>query len=257
MQKTTCYEQPLNEKVRVLLRIECLFHQVVQTAAGQSKWDNLLALQGLYDILRITSHHKLKPLLLDELERQRKRLTRLRTTPQVDISTLDWVLQEINHVTQQIHGFDEASLGMMRRDEFVNAMRQRHMGPAGSICAFDSPILHYWSQRESHIRMHHLDSWFRLFQPLQEAVNLILTLLRNSAQPEEVIALQGFFQKYLNDNSTGQLIQIILPLDAPIFPDINLDGDCLSIAFIEHPNPNQWARQTTDDIAFRLVSCII
>lgn len=257
MQKTTCYEQPLNEKIRVLLKIECLFHQMVQTAAGQSKWDSLLALQGLYDILRITGHHKLKPLLLDELKRQSNRLNQLRQTPQVDLSTLDWVIQEINHVTQHITNFDEAVLTMVRRDEFLNAMRQLHSVPIGSICAFDSPVLQYWSQRESHIRMQYLNSWFSLFQPLQEAVNLILTLLRNSAKPEEVVASQGFFQKYLNDNGNNQLVQIILPLEAPVFPDITLDGDCLSIGFIEHPTPNQWARQTTEDIAFRLVSCVI
>ena len=62
--RTVCYEQPLNERTRALLRLEFLFQQIEYATAGSSVWDSRLALQGLFDILDLTGRNELKSELL-------------------------------------------------------------------------------------------------------------------------------------------------------------------------------------------------
>lgn len=50
MFQAVCYEQPLNERIRAVLRLEFLFEQVEQATASVSIWDSRMALQGLFDI---------------------------------------------------------------------------------------------------------------------------------------------------------------------------------------------------------------
>ena len=50
MSQPICYEQPLNERARALLRLEFLFQQVDHAMAGDSTWDSRAALQGLFAV---------------------------------------------------------------------------------------------------------------------------------------------------------------------------------------------------------------
>ena len=87
--QTVCYEQPLNERVRVLLRLEFLFQQVHHGMVGCSAWNSRMALQGLFDILALTGRNEFKGDLLKELDRHAATLSRLRQTPGVDLVMLD------------------------------------------------------------------------------------------------------------------------------------------------------------------------
>lgn len=69
MPQAVCYEQPLNERVRFLLRLEFLFQQVTHAMRGHSPWDSRFALQGLLDILALTGRNEFKGELLKELDR--------------------------------------------------------------------------------------------------------------------------------------------------------------------------------------------
>ncbi len=58
--QVVCYEHPLNERVRSLLRLEFLFQQVTHAVAGHSSWDSRAALQGLFDLLALTGRNEFK-----------------------------------------------------------------------------------------------------------------------------------------------------------------------------------------------------
>lgn len=94
MSQTVCYEQPLNERARSLLRLEFLFHQVDYSLAEPSTWANRAVLQGIFDILALTGRNEFKGELLKELERHAATLNRLRLNPSVHAATLDRVLAE-------------------------------------------------------------------------------------------------------------------------------------------------------------------
>jgi cell division protein ZapD len=253
---TSCYEQPLNERVRLLLRLEFLFEKVTQTATGQSVWDSRTALQGLFEILSLTGRNEVRSELLKELERHAASLGRLRQSPGVDTGILDTILQDIAQAVDGLRGQNNLVLEAVRRTDFLSAIRQRS-GIPGGTCQFDLPALHYWLQQDSTVRTYHLTHWLEPLQPMQEAVNLILGLIRDSALPRQAVAVRGFFQQALDSTAPNQLVRVMLSSEQGVFPEISGGRHRVSIRFMEQPDPNQRAGQSTEDIDFWLVCCVI
>jgi cell division protein ZapD len=253
---TICYEQPLNERVRLLLRLEFLFAKVSQTATGQSIWDSLTALQGLFEILSLTNRNELKAEFFKELERHAVFLGRLRQNPGVDTDILDAILQEISLTVDGLRGLNNLAVDALRRNEFLSAIRQRSSIPGGT-CQFDIPALYHWLQQDSTVRTYHLAHWLEPLQPMQQAVELILRLIRDSAVPRRALAIRGFFQHSLNGTAPNQLVRVMLSAEQGVFPEISGGRHRFSIRFIAQPDPSQRASQSTDDIDFWLVCCVI
>jgi len=254
--QTVCYEQPLNERVRSLLRLEFLFQQVNRSIAEASTWASRAALQGLFDILALTGRNEFKRDLLKELERHAATLNRLRLNPNVDIATLDRVLAEIGSAIGSIHRLDSSVLETVRQTDFLNAIHKRSQAPGGAS-QFDLPGLHHWLHQVPEVRAGHLREWLTPFTPLWDAVGLILRLIRDSAISRPEIAYRGFFQRSLDSNVPHQIIRVFLSHDVALFPEISGGRHRFTIHFLEQPDPNRRAIQSTDDIPFELACCAL
>lgn len=256
MQNTVCYEQPLNERIRMLLRLEFLFDQINYAVSGTSPWDTRLALQGLFEIFNLTARNELRSELLKELDRHATTLNRLRQSRGVNTQALDTILEEIDDVVSQIHGLDTLVVEEVRQNEFLNAIRQRSSIPGGT-CRFDLPALHHWLQHHSTERTIYLQGWLRPFLPMQASVRLILRLVRTSDIPDAEVAVGGFYQKALDSSAPSQMVRVFLPIESAFFPEISGGKHRFSIRFMQQSDPNQRASQTTEDISFQLACCII
>ncbi|MGB5064880.1 MAG: cell division protein ZapD [Candidatus Competibacter sp.] len=256
MYPAICYEHPLNERARSLLRLEFLFQQVNHAIAGHSSWDSRTALQGLFDLLALTGRNEFKRDLLKELERHGATLSRLRQAPGVHAATLDSILAEIGSVIGQVHGLDSLVLEAVRQTDFLSSIHKRSQIPGGT-CRFDLPAFYHWLQQDAPIRTSHLREWLTPLLPLQQAATLILRLIRESATPRPEIAVQGFFQRGLDSSAPHQLVRVLLPPGNPFFPEISGGRHRFAIHFLEQPNPNRRAVQISSDIAFELTCCAI
>lgn len=256
MSQPICYEQPLNERVRSLLRLEFLFHQVDHALAGYSTWDSRTALLGLFDILAVTGRNEFKGELLKELERHAATLNRLRQSPGIDSDTLSAVLAEIGAVIGRIHRLDSLALDAVRQIDFLSAIHKRSQVPGGT-CRFDLPALYHWLQQDSLVRDEHLQEWLAPFAPLREAVALILQLIRESAIPQPEIAIRGFFQRGLDPGAPNQLIRVLLSPGGILFPEISGGRHRFTIRFLDQPDPNHRATQSRADVEFDLACCVI
>ncbi|MFO7641055.1 MAG: cell division protein ZapD [Candidatus Competibacteraceae bacterium] len=256
MFQSVCYEQPLNERARVLLRLEFLFQQVDHALDGRSIWDSRIALQGLFDILALTGRNEFKGDILKELERYAATLNRLRLAPGVHPDTLDRVLTDIGTILGRIHHLDNSALEAVRQTDFLSAIHKRSQIPGGA-CQFDLPAFHHWLQQEVPTRTQHLREWLDPFIPMRDAVALILRLIRESATPRLEIAVRGFFQHGLDGGAPHQLIRVLLPPGAECFPEISGGRHRFTIRFLEQHNPNRRAIQSTADVAFELACCTI
>ena len=256
MPQAVCYEQPLNERVRFLLRLEFLFQQVTHAMRGHSSWDSRFALQGLLDILALTGRNEFKGELLKELDRHATTLNRLRQMPSVDMTLLDGVLSEISELIPRIHGVDSLMRETVRQTDFLSAIHKRSHVPGGS-CQFDIPALYHWLQLDHLLRIEHLQRWLTPFGPMRDAITLILQLIRESATPHPEIAVHGFFQRGLDSTAPHQLIRVLLPADRHCFPEISGGKHRFTIHFLEQPDPNCRAAQNTADIPFELACCAI
>lgn len=249
------FEQPLNEKCRTLLRLSHLFEQFDFHLPHDAEWHARAALRALLDIATILTRADIKSELLKEMDRYRVSLSRMADTPGVDTDRLHHILQDLQ---QSAHGIQviQGQLGnTLRKNEFLNSVLQRG-SIAGGGFDFDLPQLHLWLGLPHAERLLQFDDWRSEISPVQEAVELLLTLIRNSATSQKQHAVNGFYQQNLPNGTKAQMIRVGLPKEQTLFAEISGGKHRFSIRFMEtqdweHPT------QSEQNLTFELNICII
>lgn len=250
------YEQPLNERIRTFLRLESLFNQFSFHVKHGSAWDNPIAIDAITDILSFTTRSDIKLEVLKELERQHSRLERLTKRPQIDQGQLTSLLDKQTELIGKLQS-NTGQLGQETQSaELLNAVRQKNSVP-GPICNFDLPAFHFWLTRPETTRREHLQQWFSPFKVLEEAITMILDVLRNSSHDTEETAAKGFFQKVIDTNQAVQLVHITIPATLNCYPEISAGKHRFSVRFMLNSNPYTRPEQFIEDVDFRLRICSV
>ena len=222
------YEYPLNERVRILMRMENLFIKFSHFAQQHEALDHHAALLALFEILEV-ARGDLKSDLIQELERQKHTLEPLRNNPGVKSEALEDVLRNITHTITQLHGLPGKIGQHLRDNEWVMNIKQR-AGIPGGVCEFDVPSYHYWLSIEPETRRENLREWMAPFDPLNSAIEIILKILRESGQPTRQIAPQGAYQQ-MASGRLAQMLRVSLDEDLPCFPEISANKYAINIRF--------------------------
>ncbi len=249
------YEQPLNERMRTFMRLEQLFKQTAYSLRGFSIWDSRACLNGLINILDILSRGDLKNEILKELERLQSSLAALQEVQGVDREQLNSILNQIENAQHDIHDLNGQFGQQLREHELISSLRQRSTITGGD-CNFDLPAYHYWLSQEPDKRIHELEAWFDSLDELQKPIILMLAILRQSVEPVELSAESGFYQHNLNPDTPVQILRIILPQDATVFPEISAGKHRFSIRFLI-PQGSDRPVQTDDTVTFGFCSCAL
>ena len=250
------YEQPLNERVRSFLRMEKLFQEYNFHVDQGSDWNNRVAIDCILQILAYTTRSDVKLEVLKELERQHSRLERLAKRPQIDKTQLSSVLENIQKHVAELQSISGQIGQETKNVELLTAIAQKNSVP-GSICDFDLPTLKHWLTLPKDTRHEHIKKWFQPFVRLERSVQLILDILRNSAENKDELAQHGFFQKSLDTNQAIQLIRISIPADASYYPEISAGKHRFSIRFMSNEDPALRPEQCKKDVNFELRMCAI
>lgn len=254
--RVVVYEQPLNERVRTLLRLEMLFRRTRHSLARPTPWDSRMALDGLLEIMAIAGRSDLRSEILKELERLAAVLGELASDPRVDPQRLARVLGEMEALVDVLrHGngrFGEA----LKENEFLCAVRQRAAIPGGT-CGFDVPALQFWLEQPAALRRGDLEAWLAVFAPVETAAELILRLIRESAVPTRQVAEGGFYQRSLEGGRLCQMVRIGLGGDQPLYPEVSGGRHRVTVRFLEHDIRAGRPRQTTRDVPFDFTCCAI
>ena len=211
---TVTYEQPLNERIRTFLRLEFLFRQAGHSLQHQSPWDTRASLIHLIEILNVFGRTDLKTEVIKELERITAILSRLEANPDVDGSKLNAVMDKIDLLVDRLHNFQGQVGQELKDNEFLTAIKQRSSIPGGT-CDFDLPVYHFWLQHTAEERSAQLRRWLSAFDTFRSAIDLVLTLVRESASSAHETASAGFYQQSLDSATPYQLIRVSVPLEVP------------------------------------------
>jgi cell division protein ZapD len=249
------FEHPLNEKCRTWLRLSHLFEQFEFHMPRAEEWHARAAMTALLDIANVLSRADIKSELMKELERYRQSLSRMADSPGVDTDRLEHILQRLFQSGQGVRDVTGQLGQALRSNEFLNSIVQRSSIAGGSF-DFDLPQYHYWLQMPQEERLMQLDDWRHEVSAVQDAVELLLSLIRNSAVPTKEQATGGFYQKSLPANVMAQLVRVGIPSAGGMYAEISGGKHRFSIRFMEcadwqHPT------QADRDVAFTLSTCLI
>ncbi len=255
--KTLIFEHPLNERIRIFLRIEQLVKKV---GFFKSLKNKIAAYQAILTILEITSlieRGDIKQDVIKELDRQQIALKTLRSNENVDKSRLDLTLSKLKQAKNKMHSM-EGKLGEhLKKIDFLLTIKQRAAIPGGS-CDFDLPQLGHWFNLDYETRLADINRWSEPYFKLYDELSLSLDIIRDSGHGEKVIAKNGFFQEALDTAQPNQLLRIEIPAASQIFPEISAGKHRYSIRFLQsQQSVDQIPVQFKQDVEFKLYRCTI
>ncbi len=252
--KYQTFEQPLNERIRMLLRVETLMKRYHYFEALKGDWSAYSALLTILEITSLLERGDLKQELMKELERQHIALKAMADHAEIDRGKLDSILSKQKQALERIHRLDGKLGEHLKRTDFLLGIKQRTSIPGGS-CDFDLPQLRFWLNREHERRVADLRLWVAPYLEVDEVIELILTTIRDSASANQVIAENGFYQESLNTRKANQLLRIGVDADAPYYPEISAGKHRYSVRFMQPQGGDAPSTQVKDDVVFQLLRC--
>jgi cell division protein ZapD len=249
------YEFPLNERIRIFIRLEQLFQQYNHFSAGTDESDKRAAISVLLDIMSIFRRNDLKSEILKELDRHAKALNKYIDSQNIDPKQLEDILAKINNTSKTLYA-NTGKIGMeIMESDLFQSIAQRSSIPGGT-CSFDLPELHYWLQQDESLRKKDLDHWSKPFKEIRDAIDLALNLIRTSNAPTDEKAEAGFYQVALDKNLPYQLIKVSMDRSINCFAEISGGKYRCTIRFMAPSVDSQRPTQCTDDIDFQLTRCL-
>ena len=254
MSTVIIFEQPLNERVRTFMRVEELYNRCIHYMKQDDSWDSHFALSTLIELIGLTARGDLKRELIKEVKRQLTTLEQLSNIPSLDKNKLSVLVNDLTELINDLDSQKGQILGHLKDNEFINSIKQRATIPGGT-CDFDLPAYHYWLTQPATERNEIIATWLDPFRLIHNTVTQCLNLIRDSAEINEHIATNGFYQRNLDPNQPNQLVRVIIEKEHHSFPEISAGKHRFSIRFLTQKNPNQLPMQVNKDIPFKLACC--
>jgi cell division protein ZapD len=248
-----CYEHPLNERIRTLLRLEDLFNKIDFFSNKDTAIEHHASLIALFEILEITSRADIKSDLLQELERQKQILEMFRKNPNVSETALNEVLDGIKTTFREMLDLPGKVGEHLRENDWLMTIKQR-IGIPGGCCIFDLPSYHYWLNLDPIHRHKAFNEWLAPFQPVRNAFGIVLYLLRKSGRTLRAVANQGIFQ-LTGSEYAAHMLRLTMNDDLPCVPEISANKYALNIRFIPSQSPGQKSKTYEGDVSFEITFC--
>ncbi len=253
--QTIHYEQPVNELIRVCLRIEQLFQQIRHHFQQESLWDSRECLQSILEVVSISDRPELKTTLSKELVRHYASLSKLSQIPNVDSTRLGQILDQLGSTVHALNTSQGKLAGALRDNEFLNTIRLQ-LTNIGGACNVNTPALNFWLRQNSTTQKQQLADWFKHLEPLRDIIALLLKLVRESSISEFKVAPHGFYEVNLDSKQSIQLLRVELPIEEIIYPEISAGRHRSCIRFLQ-PNFNERALKVEREVLFKLTCCIL
>jgi len=249
------YEHPLNERLRFFLRLEFLFKQARHSMRDESVWDSHNALKTLLEILNIVSRIDIKTEVIKELDRVNSTLSALTETPDINHETLEQLLATLSGFKTQLHSMEGPLAKELRENELFKLIIQRSSIPGG-LCDFDLPQYRHWLKSTPENRIENLRYWLSTLDSLRLSIELMLKLIRESADPVPQIAENGNYQQNLTTSTPYQMIRVWLPEQSPYFVEVSAGRHRLTARFME-ASISARPTQTTDNVDLHISCCAL
>ena len=253
MKEAIIYEQPLNEIIRVCLRLEHLFQQIDHEINDPSPLATRNVISFIINILHLLDRPDLKAKLAKELTHHLANLMRYGDLPEIDAKKLNEITQQLDEHSRNLID-SSGKIGYRLRDvELLNTLRL-HLASPGGGCSFDIPLYHYWLQQPASVRNALIAEWLGEFSQIKAIVMLLLDLVRKNAKTDQKVAVHGFHQELLDPQWNLRMLRIGIAHDIPSYPEISIGRHFLSVRFFI-PEIEKRPTQYTENLPFWIAYC--
>lgn len=222
---TITFELATHYLPKIALKLECLYRTVEQACEEIHPVIHHYALKNIIEIIKIAEKPELKSRFLKELIRIEHTLNKSETEVSNPLyNSLHSQIQMLTHV-----------VGCFGRNIHQNAFLQsvRISQPAQTNdYEMYSPQLLLWLESDPFIRQRDLTQWLMNFDHLYTTVTLYLSLLRDTAQFDE-IEFNGFYQRALPPKTSCHLVLLRINKSFGIVPRMQLGNHGLSLRLCE------------------------
>lgn len=255
MAEPTIYEQPLNEIIRVCLRLEQLFLQIDHQLQDLSEFGTRNVINLIINSLHLLDRPDLKAKLAKELAHHHVNLMRYSNMAEVDTEKFRALTTQLEELSRSLID-SSGKIGYRLRDiELFNVLRM-HLASPGGGCSFDIPLFYFWLQLPVEERRATILNWLSDFGEIRTAISLVLDLVRQNAKVEEKTAIHGFHQELLDPQLNLRMIRIAIPRGILTYPEISVGRHFLSVRFYI-PDIQKRPTQYTENLFFELGYCIL
>lgn len=250
------FEQPLNERFRLMLRVEQLFERIEHHLAQDGYWDTHAALQALLELVQTVSRGDAKRELIKELDRQRAALARYDELPAVDRSRLSAILAEHERLLDGLHR-NTGALGEEFRNNDLLVQLQQRATAGGRPGMLELPSYQEWLQRPAAERHDTIRRWLDPMASARGAIERALAMVRDAGEWHELVASGGFFEQPLDQGGSIQLLRVRLDSGRAQheFPEISAGRQRFTIRFFRQGSPAERSSQPGSDVHFELAFC--
>lgn len=249
------YEYPLNENVRTLLRLEHLFDRLSRSVVRDEPVDHHMALITLFEVVDVAGRAELKAELMRDLDRARTHFSTFRDQPDISQPALDDLLKRL---AQAFTGLNElpGKLGaQLQQNDWLNNLRSRIAVPGGT-CEFDLPAYYRWQNYPPEVRRKDLRTWVGPLLPVARTVQLLLSIMRDTGSPQDVVATKGQFQQSLPQGKNFTLIRIRIDNKWEVVPEITGHRLMMSVRWMQSEGTGVGKpRLSQQDYPFELTLC--
>lgn len=241
------FEHPLNEKVRTWLRIEFLLQQLQNSHSLTGLPNTLGFFRCISELLDIIDRGDVRTELVKELERQQQKLMQWIDVPGVDVERLN----ALRHSLKDMSNVPLAAprLGQALKEDRLIAMVRQRLSIPGGCCSFDMPILHMWLHAPKQERDKQVSDWVETMEPLNNALNACLDLIRQSGHFQKQTSLNGFYQDNAED---CDILRIRVDSAHQLYPQVSGHKTRFAIRFMPFDSE---LGETPERFSFDIACC--
>jgi cell division protein ZapD len=248
------YEQPLNERMRTLMRLEFLYQQLLYNCKSDSDWATRGAVLSLLEIMAILTRGDVRAEVHKELDLQIDTLSKFQNQPGVDSDRLGALFENLITSREEVDAAGTQFMQTLKNCEFLSSIKHRSSIPGGT-CEFDLPEYGHWLRQPPARRTEDMDAWLKFIQPLCDAVTKLLWLIRESARPAAKKAVNGMYQHRMQKGARCLLLRVALPPDSSLYPEISGNQHRFTVRFLEWSTIDSRAVQAAHDVDFDISIC--
>jgi cell division protein ZapD len=252
--RITEYEQPLSERMRTFLRLEFLYRQMLYNIDDDADWATRAVISTLLEIMAILTRGDVRSDVRKELDAQIAQLERFKSQPQVDGRRLDALIGNLVVSRNDIDAAGTNFLQPLKDNEFLSSIKHRSAIPGGT-CEFDLPEYSHWLRLPIDRRQEDLADWLSIVRSVCDAVVELMWLIRESAQPQEKIAINGMYQHSMKKDMSCRMLRVTLADDCSLYPEISGSQHRFTVRFLEWSSIHNRAVQTGHDVPFQIAIC--